>query len=73
MIKRSNRKTFANWIRTNFRKEETMKILCSDEKFFDIDGVDNSQNDRMWAEDCADADKKDGIKQRRKFPQKVMV
>ena len=33
----------------------------------------NSQNDRVWAVDRADADKKDGIKQRRKFPQKVMV
>ena len=47
MIKRSNGKIFANWIRTNFRKEETMRILFSDEKVFDIDGVDNSQNDRM--------------------------
>ncbi|CAF4301541.1 unnamed protein product [Rotaria magnacalcarata] len=41
------RKKFANWIRTNFRKEETMRILFSDEKFFDINGVDNSQNDRV--------------------------
>ncbi len=66
-------KKFANWVRTNFRKEETMKILFSDEKFFDIDGVYNSQNDRVWAVDRADADKKGGIKQRQKFPQKVMV
>ena len=41
--------------------------------FDNIDGVDNSQNDRMWAVDRADADKKGGIKQRRKFPQKVMA
>ena len=33
----------------------------------------NSQNDRVWAVDRADADKKGGIKQRRKFPWKVMV
>ena len=58
------RKTFANWIRTNFRKENTMKILFSDEKFFDIDGVCNSQDDRVRAVDRADADKKDGIKQK---------
>ena len=32
----------------------------------------NFQNDRVWAVDRADADKKGGIKQRRKFPQKVM-
>jgi len=67
------RKKFANWVRHNFRKEETMKILFSDEKFFDIDGVYNSQNDRVWAVDRADANKKGGIQQRRKFPQKVMV
>ena len=37
-----------NWIRANFKKEDTLKILFSDEKMFDIDGVYNVQNDRMW-------------------------
>ena len=50
-----------------------MKILFSDEKYFDIDGVYNSQNDRVWAVNRADADEKGGVKQRRKHPQKVMV
>lgn len=36
---KEKRKTFANWIRTNFRKQETLRILFSDEKMFDIDGV----------------------------------
>ena len=67
------RKKFANWVGNNFRKEETMRILFSNEKFFDINGVYNSQNDRVWAVDRADADEKGGIQQRRKFPQKVMV
>ncbi len=70
---KEKRKKFTNWIRTNFRKEETMKILLSDEKMFDIDSVYNSQNDRVWAVNRAEADKKDGIKQKRKFPQKIMV
>ena len=70
---KAQRKKFANWVRTNFRKEEAMKILFSDEKFFDIDSVYNSQNDRVWAVDRADADKKGGIKPKQKFPQKVMV
>ena len=39
------RKKFANWVRKNFRKEDIMRILFSDEKFFDIDGVYNYQND----------------------------
>ena len=65
-------KKFANWLRTNFRKEDAMRILFSDEKFFDIDGVYNSQNDRVRAVDRGGAGKKDGIKKREKFPQKVM-
>ena len=30
-----------------------MNILFSDEKMFDIDGVYNSHNDRIWAVNCA--------------------
>ena len=41
------RKKFANWVRTNFKKENTLKILFSDEKLFDIDGMYNAQNDRI--------------------------
>ncbi|CAF3367837.1 unnamed protein product [Rotaria socialis] len=70
---KGKRNTFANWVRTNFRKEETMNIFFSDEKMFDIDGVYSSQNDRVWAVDRVDADTKGGIKPKRKFPQKVMV
>ena len=44
---RVKRKKFANWARTNFQKEDTMKIFFSDEKYFDIDGVNSSQNDRV--------------------------
>ena len=32
-----------------FRKEDTMTILFSDEKMFDLDGIYNSENDRIWA------------------------
>ena len=46
-----------------------MTILFSDKKFFDIDDVSNTQNNRVWAVDHADVDKKGVIKQR----QKVMV
>lgn len=70
---KAERKRFANWVRTNFRKDQTMKILFSDEKMFDIDGVYNSQNDRIWAPNRAAANQKGGIHKKRKFPQKVMV
>jgi len=58
---------------SNFRKEDTLQIIFSDEKFFVIDGVYNAQNDRVWAVNRTDANKKGGIKQKRKFLQKVMV
>ena len=47
-----------------------MRILFSDEKFFDIDGLDNSRNDRVWAVNRADANKKGGVKQRQNFHRK---
>ena len=50
-----------------------MKILFSDEKLFDIDGIYNSQNDRIWAVSRVEADKRGGVKQKRKFPEKVMI
>ena len=67
------RKKFANRVRTNFKKEGTLKILFSDEKIFDIDGVCNAQNNRMWAVDRDEADEKGERKQKRKFFQKVMI
>lgn len=70
---KEKRMKFANWIRHNFRKEKTLRILFSDEKMFDLDGMYNAQNDRIWAVNRAEADKKGGVKQKRKFPQKVMV
>ncbi|CAF1438490.1 unnamed protein product [Rotaria sp. Silwood1] len=70
---KEKRKWFANWIRTNFRKQETLKILFSDEKMFDIDGVYNTQNDRIWAVNRAEVNEKGGILQKKSFSQKVMV
>lgn len=60
---KAKRLKFVNWVRTNFRKEDTMKIVFSDEKMFDIDGVYNSQNDRIWAANRSEANIKGGIRQ----------
>ena len=70
---KEKRKKFSNWVRAHFRKEDTMNILFSDEKLFDIDGIYNSQNDRVWAVNRSEADKNGVVKQRRQFPHKVMV
>ena len=65
----AKRLKFANWVRTNFREEDTMKILLSDKKMFDIDGIYNSQNDRIWVVNRAEVD----IRQIHKFLQKLTV
>jgi transposase len=72
-LQKIKRKKFCYWVHNNFKKEDTLRILFSDEKLFDLDGVYSSQNDRVWAASRTEADEKGGKKQKRKFPQKVMV
>ena len=50
-----------------------MRILFSDEKMFDLDGIYNSQNDRVWAINREEANWRDGKKQQGKCEEKVMV
>ena len=72
-FEKSKRMKFANWLRHNFRKEDILRILFSDEKMFDLDGMYNAQNDRIWAVNREEADKRGGVRQKRKFVQKIMV
>ena len=71
-FEKSKRMKFANWLRHNFRKEHTLRILFSDEKMFDLDGMYNAQNDRIWAVNREEADKRGGVQQKRilSFPRK---
>jgi hypothetical protein len=57
----------------NYTKEDTKNWLFTDEKYFDLDGVYNVQNDRIWAVSREAADKQGGIHEKTKFPVKVMV
>ena len=70
---KAQRRKFANWARKKFWKEDTMRIPFSDEKMFDLDGIYNSENNRIWAVNREEANRRSGKKQQRKFPQKVMV
>ena len=49
------------------------RTQCADEKIFDLDGMYNCQNRRIWASNRDEADEKGGIKEKQKFLQKVMV
>ena len=57
----------------NYSKEDTKKWLFTDEKYFHLDGIYNSQNDRVWALSREEADRKSGFHQKIKHPGKVMV
>ena len=70
---KAHRLKFVNWVQTNFRKEDTMKVLFSDEKLFNIDGIYDFQNDRIWAVDRSEVDVKGGIRQICEFLQKIMA
>ena len=59
--------------REKFRKVDTMRILFSDEKMFDLDGIYNSQNGRIWAVNREEAKRRGGKKQQRKIAEKVIV
>lgn len=72
-VQQAKRRSFAIWARKNVRKDDTKKILFSDEKCFDINGCYNRQNDRIWAVDRGTADFVGGTHQKTKFPTKVMV
>ena len=36
-------------------------MAFSDEKLFDLDGIYNAQNDRIWAPSREEADKRDAV------------
>ena len=50
-----------------------MRIRFSNEKMFDLDCIYNSENDRIWAVNREEANRRGGKKQQRKVPQKAMV
>ena len=70
---KSKRYSFGIWTRKNIRKSTARKILFSDEKRFDIDGVYNRQNDRIYAPSRQEADSNGGVHGKSKYPQDVCV
>ena len=57
----------------DYSKEDIKKWLVIDEKYFDLDGIYDSQNDRVLAANRQEADRKGGFHQKTKHPEKVMV
>ena len=63
----------ANWVLNNFTKEGTNKWLLTNEKYFDLGGVYNAENDRIQAISRKEANKQGGAHEKTKFSIKVMV
>ena len=72
-LQKQKRVKFANWVLNNYTKDDTKRWLISDEKYFDLDGIYNVQNDRIWAVSREEADKRGAIHEKTKFPAKVMM
>ena len=53
-------------------KYQQRNSLCAT-RYFDLNGIYNSQNDRVWAVNREEADRKGGIHEKTKFPVKVMI
>ena len=51
-------------------REDTMRILFFDEKMFDLDGIYNSENDRIWAVNREEMNWRSGKKTPRKVCRK---
>ena len=67
---KAQRKKFTNWARKKFRKENTIRILFFDEKIFDLDGIYNSQNGRIWTVNREEVNRRGGEKKARKVCRK---
>ena len=57
---KAQQKNFAYRERKKFRKEDTMRILFSDEKMFDLNGIYINENDRIWTVNREEANRTDG-------------
>ena len=55
-FQKKKRIKFAKWVLNNYTKEDINRWFFSDKKFFDLDGIYNAQNDRIWAPSREEAD-----------------
>ena len=72
-LQKKKRSKFANWVLNNYVKEDINRRLFSDEKFFDLDGIYNAQNNWIWAPSREEADKRSVVYEKIRLPVKVMV
>ena len=57
-VQKQKRIKFANWVFNNLKKNDIRNCLFSDEKIFDLNGINEAQNDWIWTINRQEADKK---------------
>ena len=67
-LQKKKRVKFPNYVLNHYIKDETRRWLFSNEKFFDLDEVYNSQNDQVWAASREEANEKGDLHETTKFP-----
>ncbi|CAF4881239.1 unnamed protein product [Rotaria socialis] len=70
---KQGRVSFAYWVRKSLRKQDQEKILFFDEKYFELDGICNHQNGRVYAAYRQDANEHKKIRLKAKFPKRIMI
>jgi hypothetical protein len=70
---KQRRISFAYWVRRSLRKKDRETIFFTDEKYFELDGIFNRQNDRVYALSRQQADEYGGTRPMAKFPKRIMV
>ena len=70
---RAERVHFSNWIHRSYHQEDTIRILSSDAKMFDIDDFYNAQNECGWDVNRTTANMKESKTEKCMFTKKVMV
>ena len=57
-LQKKKRVKFVNWVLNHYTRDDTRRWLFYDEKFLDLDGLYNSQNDQAWTASREEADEK---------------
>jgi hypothetical protein len=67
------RKTCCQWLRKNINHDKLQKMMFTDEKIFTKNGYFNLKNDVVWADDRSDANERNGLFTKEKYPISIMI
>ena len=72
-LKKKIRKTCCQWIRKHIDRSKLERMMFTNEKMFTKNGYFNRKNNVLWADDRADANKRNELHSMEKYLMCVMV